>query len=193
MPSKYCLLLDATIANSSFGDGDFDSQTDPQDKNKSCVGIWVKDGDASTKQGDSTALKVDAGDSISFAVRINGSSAGNGTSSLNWFAVTVNDKTDKPNVKDSPFQLSNGGVWPLMIANRSAAGGAMAFSYYDTNGAGLQSPIGGSYYGIGPLEVKDAGSFEVVIAVELVGTVDGTSIWCQLSHDPEIDTKKGGS
>jgi hypothetical protein len=41
------------------------------------------------------------------------------------------------------------------------------------------------------LTVQDSGAFEVVIAAEVVGSIDGQSVWFQLSHDPEMDNGKG--
>jgi hypothetical protein len=81
-------------------------------------------------------------------------------------------------------------VWPLIIAC-STSNVALPLVGYDSHGARQDQ---GPYIGFPYQQVQNNGAFEVVVATEVYGRMaDGNDAWCQLSHDPEIDNKKGGT
>lgn len=182
MPTRYCLLLDASLGSANAKNGDFDSKSDQN--GKLYFGTWVSPDNQALSQPDNQTMSVLPGDSVSFAVKISGTSNEAMNAAVKWLAVTVNDTSDDVSKVDSPFQLANGGVWPLMIASSSPKI-ALEFASYDVHGG---PDPNGIYLGLPYQQVQNAGAFEVVVAVEVVGKMaNGADAWCQLSHDPEID------
>lgn len=187
MPTHYCLLLQSTVGSDSQKNGDFDLN----------AGQWVSYDNETPgfSQPDSSPLKVENGDFLTIAVRIKGAGGEVLNPYVKWLAATVNDTSDDPTVIDTPFQLANGGAWPLIIANPVTD--ALKLYYYDSTGRTVDSPSTSDpalYVGFPYLEVQNNGAFKLVVAAEVAKKNDDNSLtWFQLSHDPEIDNKKGGT
>jgi hypothetical protein len=182
----YVLLLDATVGSSDALKGDFDG-------NK---GKWVSNNPAFTSRLDDTALSLQIGDTVTFAVRVNSSDTtkpSNGIGyynlQLNFVVATINS-TSRDNSKiDSPFQIpgrSDHPVWPLMLGNRIGAGNLNTFFRYSAGNGALVQGNGDNtnYLGLVRATVATQGNFEIVVCAE----VNGQGVYCQFSHDPEIDT-----
>ena len=194
MPTHYCLLLDATAGSANQINGDFDLKTL---NGSSAPGLWVSYDSATQgfSQLDSVPLPVANGDFLTIAVRIKGAGGEDLNAYVKWLAATVNDMSNDPTKIDSPFQLANGGVWPLIIMN--PATDALQPVYYDSTGLKVDSPSTSDprlYVGFPYLQVMNNGAFKLVVAAEVAKkNSDNTLTWFQLSHDPEIDNGKGGS